>query len=307
MQNTIQLPFAAADPYILRASDGCYYLYCTCEDFESSGGFPVYMSKDLHNWTSCGKVLGSQNAKWGINFFWAPECFEINGKYYLFYSANWKENPNNALENFRIGVAISDSPTGPFSDLYDRPILDPGYPIIDADVYYEDGHYYLYYSRCCYEHKVGEFEESWIYGVELKPDFSGLIGEPVLLLRPEQEWEGKSIPDTGRRWNEGSYIFKHEGKYYITYSSNYFVGPDYAVGYATADHPLGPFTKAPENPILERGGFITGTGHSCMFYTNEGQLMICYHGRTESTGQDRIGFISPAHFSEDGKLVIDRD
>jgi hypothetical protein len=64
--------------------------------------------------------------------------------------------------------------------------------------------------------------------------------------------------------------------------------------------PLGPYVKAEENPILERFGEVTGTGHSCMFDGPEG-LMICYHGRTEATGQDRVGFISPAVL-ENGKL-----
>lgn len=93
----------------------------------------------------------------------------------------------------------------------------------------------------------------------------------------------------------------------MTYSGNFFAGPDYAVGYATADAPLGPYTKAPENPILERGAQVTGTGHNCMFRTTAGELMICYHGRTEATGTDRIAFISPAHFDEQGRLVIDAE
>ena len=129
----------------------------------------------------------------------------------------------------------------------------------------------------------------------------------MLLLRPEQEWEGRSAAATGRRWNEGSYLLKHNRKYYMTYSGNFFAGPDYAVGYATADTPLGPYTKAPENPILERGAQVTGTGHNCMFRTTAGELMICYHGRTEATGNDRIAFISPAHFDEQGRLVIDAE
>ena len=103
--------------------------------------------------------------------FWAPECYEIDGIYYLFYSADWKVNPTGALENFRIGVARASTPSGPFTDISDHPIFDPGYPIIDANVFAEDGRYYLYYSRCCYEHKVDGLEESWIYGVELAPDF----------------------------------------------------------------------------------------------------------------------------------------
>lgn len=301
MTQTIQLPFPAADPFILHAGDGYYYLYSTSED---GGAFPIHRSRDLQAWQFCGTALGPGRGRWGLDRFWAPECYEINGRYYLFYSAHWKENPTGALENFRIGAAVADDPAGPFSDLADRPIFDPGYPIIDANLYREDGRFYLFYSRCCYQHRVDGLEESWIYGVELKPDFSGVIGEPVLLLRPEQPWEGRSAAQTGRRWNEGSFLLHRGGRYIMTYSANFFGGPDYAVGYATADHPLGPYRKAAENPILERGGPITGTGHSCLFSAPDGSLMICYHGRTRDTGDARMGFLSPVEVTADGRLRV---
>lgn len=303
MNHAIRLPFEAADPFVMRAGDGRYYLYCTSEDGSS---FPVRSSENLTDWREDGMALRAADSRWGVGCFWAPECYEIGGRYYLFYSADWRENPKGALENFRIGVAVADTPVGPFEDMADRPIFDPGYPIIDANVYAEDGRFYLFYSRCCYEHSVDGLEESWIYGVELRPDFSGVVGEPVLLLRPEQEWEGRSAAQTGRRWNEGSFLMKQGGTYVMTYSGNFFAGPDYAVGYATAKHPLGPYAKAAENPILQRGGEITGTGHSCMLTGPEGEMMICYHGRTEKTGQNRVGFISPARMTGDGRLVIDR-
>ena len=299
---TITLPFPAADPFVMLASDGWFYLYCTQEG--GGGAFPVRRSRDLQSWEERGIALDVATAKWGENRFWAPECYEIGSRYYLFYSAHWKDNPQNAEENFRIGVAVSDRPDGPFEDLTDQPLFDPGYPIIDANLYQEDGRFYLTYSRCCYEHSVDGLEESWIYGVEVKPDFSGVIGEPVLLLKPEQEWEGRSAKATGRRWNEGSFLMKHKDTYYMTFSGNFFGGPDYAVGYATAKHPLGPYQKAVENPILERHHHVTGTGHSCMLHDNENHLLICYHGRTEATGSDRIGFISEAALTEDGKLKI---
>ena len=298
---TVRLPFTAADPFVLRASDGRYYLYCTSED---GSGFPVRSSADLLNWTEHGLALRPKDGRWANDTFWAPECYEIDGKYVLLYSANWKENPTGALENYRIGAAVADTPVGPFTVVSDRPIFDPGYPIIDANLYQEDGRYYLYYSRCCYEHSVNGLEESWIYGVELKPDFSGVIGEPVLLLRPEQPWEGRSAAATGRRWNEGSFLMKAGDRYLMTYSGNFFGGPDYAVGYAVGQSPLGPFAKAEENPILERYGEVTGTGHSCMLRSPEGELLICYHGRTEKTGQDRVGFISPAEVTPEGRLII---
>ena len=298
---TVRLPFTAADPFILHASDGRYYLYCTSED---GSGFPVRSSEDLIHWTEHGPALRAKDSRWANDTFWAPECYELGGKYVLLYSANWKDNPTQALENYRIGAAVADTPVGPFTEVSDRPVFDPGYPIIDANLYREDGRYYLYYSRCCYEHKVDGLEESWIYGVELKPDFSGIIGEPALLLRPEQPWEGRSAAATGRRWNEGSFLMKAGDRYLMTYSGNFFGGPDYAVGYAVGKTPLGPFVKAAENPILERYGDVTGTGHSCMLHSPEGELLICYHGRTETTGQDRVGFISPAEVTPEGRLII---
>ena len=298
---TVRLPFTAADPFILHASDGRYYLYCTSED---GSGFPVRSSEDLIHWTEHGPALRAKDSRWANDTFWAPECYELGGKYVLLYSANWKDNPTQALENYRIGAAVADTPVGPFTEVSDRPVFDPGYPIIDANLYREDGRYYLYYSRCCYEHKVDGLEESWIYGVELKPDFSGIIGEPALLLRPEQPWEGRSAAATGRRWNEGSFLMKAGDRYLMTYSGNSFGGPDYAVGYAVGQSPLGPFVKAAENPILERYGDVTGTGHSCMLHSPEGELLICYHGRTEKTGQDRVGFISPAEVTPEGRLII---
>lgn len=301
--STIQFPFPAADPFMLKTPEGELYLYCTREDGQS---FSVRRWKEQAVWEDLGIAFGPKQARWGVDCFWAPECYAIGGRYYLFYSANWRENPQGEEENFRIGVAVSDAPEGPFADLSDTPIFDPGYPVIDANIYEEDGRYYLYYSRCCYKHRIGDLEESWIYGVEMRPDFSGVLSEPVLLLRPEQEWEGRSAASTGRRWNEGSFVFKHEGVYYMTYSGNFFGGPDYAVGYATAKAPLGPYVKAAENPILERGGEVTGTGHSCMVTLDQGGMHIVYHGRTKSTGEARVGFISPAYIDAQGKLKVAR-
>lgn len=156
-------------------------------------GFSAYSSKDLVNWKPEGQVYFQDNkngwsdpdAAWG-GAYWAPEVYKVKDKYYLFYSAQWKVNPTKELENFKIGVAVSNKPTGPFVDLAPKPLFDPGYPIIDANVFFDsDGKSYLYYSRAAYKHpieseiadeakksgKYKEIEESWVYGIELKPDF----------------------------------------------------------------------------------------------------------------------------------------
>lgn len=320
------------DPYILRSSDGMYYMYGTGAG--AKNGFAAYSSSDLKNWTRVGQVYYGDNKNgWGEHSYWAPEVYERNGKFYMFYSAHWKKNPNKEEENFKIGVAVSDKPTGPFIDLQNEPIFDPGYPIIDANVLFADnGKVYLYYSRCCYKHPVQsevadwarekgwykEIEESWVYGVEMNPDFTGVIGEPVLLLRPpvkmndpQAAWESLSVTskEVNRRWTEGSFIFKKGYTYYMMYSANFFGGQNYAVGYATAKSPLGPFVKAANNPVLQKntasGGIVTGTGHNSITYSPDGKTMLCvYHGRTNKTGNERVVFIDKMEVTKDGKLIV---
>ena len=312
------------DPYVLYTG-GTYYMYGTGGG--ANKGFAAYSSKDLVNWESKGQVYFHDNengwsdtaAAWG-GAYWASEVYEVKGKFYMFYSEQWKRNPTKEVENFRIGVAVADKPTGPFVDLANEPVFDPGFPIIDANVFFDtDGRAYLYYSRAAFKHPVEseiaewarkkgwfqEIEESWVYGVELKPDFSGVIGEPVLLLRPpvsmqdkQAAWESRSVTarEVNRRWTEGSVTFKKEGTYYIMYSANYFGGQHYAVGYGTSRSPLGPFIKAANNPVLqkntEKGGSVTGTGHNSITYSPDGKEMFCvYHGRTTKTGDERVVFI----------------
>lgn len=329
---TNPIDVAFGDPFILDNGDGRYFMYGTGGG--AVDGFATYSSTDLVNWTFEGQVYrGNTDSSWTEKWFWAPEVYKREGKYYLFFSAQWKENPTNEEENFMIGVAVADAPTGPFVDMYDRPVFNPGYPIIDANVLVDDdGRQYLYYSRACYKHPVEsevadwareqgwyeEIEESWVYGVELKPDFSGVIGEPVLLLRPpvtmddqQAEWESRSVTsrEINRRWTEGSFIFKRDGTYYIMYSANYFAGENYAVGYATGSGPLGPFAKAPNNPVLQKniaqGGEVTGTGHNMVLFSSDSSRMYCvYHGRTTSSGQERVVFIDEMEITTDGLLRV---
>lgn len=325
------LPMKLGDPFLLHASDGRYYMYGT----SLADGFEAFVSDDLAEWKPCGQVYnGGDEGQWNVDCFWAPEVYERNGKYYMFYSSNSRNNPTAEEENFRIGVAVADSPSGPFKDLYNRPVFEAPYPVIDANVLFDDasGKCYLYFSRCCYKHPVeseiadklkkeGKFdciEESWIYGVELKPDFSGIIGEPVLLLAPpttladsQAEWESRSATsgEANRRWTEGSYIFRHGDRYYMMYSANFFGGGHYAVGYATSEEPLGPFEKAASNPVIQenvsRGGDVMGTGHNMVLRLPDGELYTVYHGRMKSNPDARVVFIDKVLIDGDGVLSVD--
>ena len=85
------LPMAFGDPFLLKASDGKYYMYGTGG---VSNGFKVYSSDDLVTWTDEGPIYqGGTSDSWATDCFWAPEVYERDGKYYLWFSANWYSTP----------------------------------------------------------------------------------------------------------------------------------------------------------------------------------------------------------------------
>lgn len=261
-----------SDPFVMLADDGYYYILCS--------GWKFYRSRDMVTLEPLPDAYVPKESDWFYGDAAAPELYRFGGRYWIFHTTESKDNPTGELENRKIGVLVSDRPEGPYTDYLGRPLFEARCCAIDINVYQEDGRYYLYYCHSCYHHPVGknDIEESWIYGVELKSDFTGVIGEPVLLARPCQEWENHSVPLHKRRWNEGPFVFRHGDTYYMTFSANTF--EDYGVGYATAPAPLGPFTKAEENPILkpepEKG--IYAPGHNSFFRSRDGkQLYMAYH------------------------------
>jgi len=330
---TNPLAVTIADPYVMREPDGgSYYMYGT--GGRGASAFPGFTSMDLVHWTPVGETYRRNPAdSWCTDDFWAPEVYHVKNRYYMVYSAQWRNNPNNEKENFRIGMAVSDKPGGPFHDIRNAPLFDPGYPAIDGDILFDsDGRMYLFYSRCCYKHPVeselaqwararklySEIEESWIYGVEVKPDFSGIVGEPAIMLRPPvalgdeaTAWENLSVTsgEVNRRWTEGPCAFRHGGRYYLMYSANHYQGENYSLGYATAQHPLGPYRKAANNPVLrkntDRGGTVSGPGHNCVMLSPDGSEMFClYAARTVATGPRRVLLMDRVSIAKDGVLTI---
>ncbi len=288
------------DPHILEA-EGAYWCYAT----SSGTGFKVWRSEDLVNWVEQKKLCYKMSRTgWGDAQFWAPEVYEREGRYYLFYSAKVKRQ-----KTLRIGVAVADHPAGPFVDVSDGPFFDPGYAVIDASFFVDDdGAMYLYYSRDCSEHVVDGVHRSDVYGVRLKDDLSGTDGDPVPLTSPDQAWEMFSGPEW--LWNEGPIVRKHEGAYLLFYSANYFAGKEYGVGAARSEGPLGPFEKLDRNPLLtwaEAGGAlaVSGPGHNS-FLATHGEDFMVYHTHTnliEPSG-DRQMALDRAGFHADGTPYV---
>ncbi|KRE86294.1 hypothetical protein ASG89_09715 [Paenibacillus sp. Soil766] len=245
----------------------------------------------------------SKNTKaWGYKQFWAPEVVEFEGKYYMYYTARWLEK-----DSLRIGVAVNDSPVGPFVDAFDQPMFDFGYAAIDAHVMLEeDGRVFLYYSHDCSENVVDGRKESHIYGMELNSDLLTVKSEGQLLLKPDQQWELKSGNEF--RWNEGPFVVKCNGLYYLMYSANCFAHRDYSVGYVISKQPLGTFEKYEHNPILfsDRPD-ISGLGHHSVTKSPDGtELFIIYQTHTDPQegGGNRQVCLDRMSFLEDGSIEV---
>ncbi len=125
-------------------------------------------------------------------------------------------------------------------------------------------------------------------------------------INVSQDWE-KVWP----RVNEGSFVVKHKGVYYMTYSANSYESPFYGVGFATATAVTGPWTKYENNPILQKPGELVGVGHSAMFTDKEGKLRIVFHAHNSKTKiHPRHMYISNVTFENKGGrevMVVDKN
>jgi beta-xylosidase len=286
---------SAADPFVFKDTDGTYYCYVT------GGGFPVFSSKDLVNWTYRGKAFPKARAKWATINFWAPEVVKIGNIYYLNYTGSATEDAPK-----RIGLAKSKSPVGPFDDVSSEPFYNLGTKgCIDSHIFTDDdGRTFLYYSLALRQNVVNGINRSEIWVVELNPDLSGVKSAAKQLFYPTHAWESNV--------NEAPVMVKRNGIYYLMYSGNGYGNANYAVGYATASSPTGPFTKYVGNPILIHTGLgnkVTGTGHNSVTVSPDGSELICvYHSHinlAELGGGPRKVNIDRMGFTADNVMYID--
>ena len=283
------------DPNVLRAGEA-YFTFATGGPI----GFNVWRSADLITFS---KEKAVRKIDWVSGDYWAPEVYEISGRYYMFFTGRWKENGS-----LRMGVAVADAPEGPYTDAIGGPLFDFGYAVIDGTLLYDDaGVPYMIFSRDCSENVVGAYHESHLYGVQLAQDLLSAVGEPVLLTQPDADWELRS---GDYRWNEGPAVLKHDGRYYLFYSANCYSGKEYAVGVAVADHPLGPYAKQENNPILSyietpEEVIVSGPGHNS-FFTVGDELFTAYHTHTypKAPSGNRQLHIDRAGFHADGTAYI---
>ncbi|MEY4487654.1 MAG: hypothetical protein RIQ79_162, partial [Verrucomicrobiota bacterium] len=239
------LPGYFADPSLVRYGD-LNYIFATLDPW---GGDTLgcWESRDFGNWTyrelnwptkrACTSPT-SQSAK-----VWAPSVVRAgDGRFFMYVSVGSE-----------VWVGVADQPAGPWRNaLGDRPLIPsnykPGYHMIDAEAFIDDdGQAYLYWGSCW----------SWTNGrcwaVKLKPDMITFDGE---------------VRDvTPANYFEGPFLFKHAGRYFLTYSRGRTDRDTYEVRYAVGDAPFGPFVEAANNPLLttDKNNDVISPGHHAIF------------------------------------------
>ncbi len=276
-QNTEPVLFG--DPFIML-HDGVYYAYGTY----NASGIDVFTSDDLSVWTKAAAPALDKRDSWGDRWFWAPEVYYIAGKdkFFMYYSADE-----------HICVATADSPLGPFVQEERRPMIE-GEKCIDNSLFFDDDHApYLYFDR------FNDGLNVWV--ARLEDDLTTIRQETMTkCINVSQPWE-----EVWPRVNEGPFVVKHAGTYYMTYSANSYESPFYGIGYATAASPAGPWTKYEGNPILQKPGDLVGVGHSAMFRDREGALRIVFHAHaSQASIHPRAMYIGSVAFSGDPVPVM---
>ena len=297
------LPGFHADPEILYSRQtGKYYIYSTSDGYAHWGGWylTAYSSTDLKSWTPEGVVLDlrSPQVTWANGNAWAPAIEEklIDGKYkyFLYYSGNAADNSGK-----QIGVAIGDSPTGPFKDL--------GHPLvsqsptgrgqqIDVDVFTDptSGKSYLYWGN------------GYMAGAELNDDMVSIKDETLTVMTPQ----GGTLKTHAYR--EAPYVFFRHGVYYFLWSVDDTGSPNYHVAYGTSDSPLGPIqvAKSPIVLIQNADKEVYGPAHNAVIRKlGTDEWYIVYHrinkhflDKDKGPGYHREVCIDRMEFNNDGTI-----
>jgi GH43 family beta-xylosidase len=277
------IPGLFADPHI-ATFDGRYYLYPTTDGYAGWSGtyYKAFSSTDLVNWTDHGVILDhGPDVSWADNSAWAPAVAARSGRYYLYFSGG-AASGNTAKH---LGVAVADSPTGPFRDALGRPLVRgdqfSGGQAIDPMVFTDDdGQSYLYWGQ------------GVARAVRLNADMVSFDPAQVRTITPAG-------------YNEAPFVLKRNGTYYLMWSENDTRSEDYRVAYATGTSPFGPWTK--RGVVLQKrlDAGIKGTGHhSVVRAPGTDTWYVAYHrfAVPAGNGTNRETTIDQMDFSADGTI-----
>ena len=245
--------------------NGTMYVYTGHDedgaDFFWMQEWRVYSTQDMVNWQDHGSPLALESFSWADDRAWASQTIERDGKFYWYICAHSKLSNGMA-----IGVAVSDSPTGPFRDALGKPLFENGsWDHIDPTVMIDDdGQAWLMWGN------------PQVYYLKLNRDMISYSGELGMLPMTEAAFGGPMMKDRekGKTYKdsyvEGPWLTKRNGVYQLLYAAG---GVPEHISYSTAPSPLGPWKYAGEimplsntNSFTNHCGVADYKGHSYFFY-----------------------------------------
>ncbi len=263
-QNPFVQTWFTSDPAPM-VHDGTMYVYTGHDedraDFFWMQEWRVYSTRDMVNWTDHGSPLALESFSWADDRAWASQCIERDGKFYWYICAH-----SRLSKGMAIGVAVGDSPTGPFRDAIGKPLFENGsWDHIDPTVFIDDdGQAWLYWGN------------PRVYYLKLNRDMISYEGELGMLPMTEEAFGSPAMDkrEKGRKYKdsyvEGPWITKRKGVYQLLYAAG---GVPEHISYSTAPSPTGPWTYAGEiMPLSDTGSFTNHCGvadykgHSYFFY-----------------------------------------
>ncbi len=268
------LPLKAQNPFVQTwytsdpapmVHDGTMYVYTGHDedgaDFFWMQEWRVYSTTDMVNWTDHGSPLALESFSWADDRAWASQCIERDGHFFWYVCAH-----SRLSKGMAIGVAVSDSPTGPFRDAIGKPLFENGsWDHIDPTVFIDDdGQAWLMWGNPrVYYLKLNRDMVSYEGEVGMLPMTEEAFGGPVM----NERVQGKDYKDS---YVEGPWLTKRGGQYQLLYAAG---GVPEHISYSTAPAPTGPWRYAgPIMPLCDTGSFTNHCGvadykgHSYFFY-----------------------------------------
>ena len=251
-----------SDPFLTDAG-GRYLLLTSGGTGRSPVNVPVATSSDFVHWTHAVDALPTLPVWAKSGFTWAPDLHRFGTRYALYFTAMVA---GHLPQTQCIGSAFALSPTGPFV-ARPRPIicqLDQG-GSIDPRVFVDSGGISWMQWKSD-QNRGGAATPTAMWSQRLSSDGSRLLARPVLLMHPDQPWQGTIV--------EAPDMVEVDGTYWVIYSANWFNQPAYAIGAAHCAGPAGPCRDLGPAPLLSTNFQGEGPGEASVFHDANGVWLL---------------------------------
>lgn len=283
-QNPIVQTAYTADPAPLVYNDKLY-LYTSHDEDDSTwftmNDWKLYSTDDMVNWTEHPTPLSFKTFEWARGDAWAAQCIERDGKFYMYVPVTDRKGES------AIGVAVADSPYGPFYDPLGTPLVQADFGNIDPTVFIDDdGQAYLYWGNPdCFYVKLNKDMISYEGGIHAVP------------MKPESFGRREGNPKRATLYEEAPWLYKCKGVYYLFYAGGPI--PEH-LAYATSDSPEGPWKYGGTVMAKEGGSFTNHPG----IVDFRGKTYLFYHDASlpGGSGFTRSVCVREMDFGRDGKV-----